>query len=214
MSVAAARPPRLAMLSGAVFVVLVVVAFVVLGGSTPDEDASARKVLNFYNDHEARQIAAAIVLAASVPFLLIFSAVLHRTLRAFEGPGGWLSTLALAGGVVAGAGFLMGAGVHLALTDAANKDAIGAAHALNFLDALDFPSFALPIGVLVFATGFSTFRRAGALPRWLGWVGVIVGLLVFTPAGFIFFGASGLWILVASIVLYLRAAPVAPAAAT
>ena len=88
MSAAVARPPRLAMLSGAVFVVLLIVAFAVLGGETPDENASARKVFTFYTDHQSRQIAAAIVVAASVPFLMIFSAVLHRTLRAFEGPVG------------------------------------------------------------------------------------------------------------------------------
>ena len=214
MSVAVARPPRLAMLSGAVFVVLLVVAFAVLGGETPDENASARKVLTFYTDHQNRQIAAAIVLGASVPFLMIFSAVLHRTLRAFEGPGGWLSTLALGGGLVASAGFLIGAGIHLALAAAADEEAVAAAHALNFLDALDFPAFALPIGVLVFATGFATFRGGGALPRWLGWVAIIVGLVVFTPAGFFASVLCVLWILVASIVLYLRGAPTGAAAAT
>jgi hypothetical protein len=212
MSVAVARPPRLAMLSGAVFVVLLIVGFAVLSGETPDENDSAQKVLSFYTDHQGKQIAASLVVIACVPFLLIFSAVLHRMLRAFEGPGGWLSTLALAGGVAAAAGFLIGASIHLALTAAADEEAVGAAHALNFLDALCFPAFVAPMGVLVFATGFATFRGQGALPRWLGWIGVIVGLLVFTPAGFIAFIASGLWILAASVVLYLRAAPTAAAA--
>jgi hypothetical protein len=213
MSVAVARPPRLAMLSGAVFVVLLIVAFAVLGGDTPDENDSAREVFTFYTDHQDKQIAAALVLIACVPFLMIFSAVLHRTLRAFEGPGGWLSTLALAGGVAAAAGFLITASIHLALIAAADEKAIGAAHALNFLDALCFPAFVAPMGVLVFATGFATFRGGGALPRWLGWVAVVVGLLVFTPAGFPAAVASTLWVLVASIVLYLRGAPTAAAAA-
>jgi hypothetical protein len=209
------RPPRLAFLSGAVFVILVVVAFGPLGGDTPEVKDSAHKVVTFYNDHQGRQIAAALCVLASVPFLMIFSAVLQRTLRAFEGPGGWLSMLAFAGGVVASAGFLLAVGVHFALIESADHNQALVAHAVNAIDSDNFPAFAAPIGVLVFATGFATFRGQGALPRWLGWAGIIVGLLVFTPAGFFAFGVCGIWILVASVILYLQggSAARAPAAA-
>jgi hypothetical protein len=213
MSVTVGRPPRLALLSGALFVVLVVVGFVAVGGSTPDTNDSAHKVFTYYQDHHAKQTAAAFVVIFSVPFLLIFTSVLYRTLRALEGVGAWLPTLAFAGGVMGGAGYLAVASVHLALADAGDKHAPAATYALNFLDGNNFPMFVAPLGVLVFATGFATFRGQGALPRWLGWVAVVVGLLVFTPAGFFAWIACGLWILVASVVLFLRGAPSAAAAA-
>jgi hypothetical protein len=213
MSVTVRRPPRLALLSGAVFVVLIVVGFGAIGGSTPEPHDSAQKVFNYYRDHHDKQMVAAFVVALSVPFLLIFSSVLYRTLRALDGVGAWLPTLALAGGVMGGAGYLVAVSIHLALADAGDQKSAAATYTLNFLDGNSFPLFVAPIGVLVFATGFATFRGQGALPRWLGWVAVVVGLLVFTPAGFFAWIACGLWILVASVVLYLRAAPGAPAAA-
>jgi hypothetical protein len=213
MSVTVGRPPRLAMLSGAVFVVLVAVAFGAVGGSTPDPHDSAHKVFTYYHDHHGKQSLAAFLVIWSVPFLLIFSSVLYRTLRALEGVGAWLPTLAFAGGVVGGGAYLAIASIHLALADAGNKGSPAATYALNFLDGNDFPMFVAPLGVLVFATGFATFRGQGALPRWLGWVAVVVGLLVFTPAGFFAWIGCGVWILVASILLYLRAAPSAPAVA-
>jgi hypothetical protein len=206
------RPPRLALLAGAVFVVLVAAGFTV-GGDTPEVKSSAVKIVNYYNDNQAKQIVAALLVLASVPFLLIFSVVLQRTLRAFERPGGWLSLLAFAGGVVAAAGFLVAVGIHIALVESTDHHQLAAAQALNALDSDCFPAFAAPIGVLTFATGFATFRGQGPLPRWLGWVAVIVGLLVFTPAGFFAFLASGVWVLVVSVVLYMRAAPTAAAAA-
>ena len=49
-------------LSGVLFVVLVLVAFIPLGGDTPDGDASAAKVVGFYSKHETREIIAAVVL--------------------------------------------------------------------------------------------------------------------------------------------------------
>jgi hypothetical protein len=214
MSVTVGRPPRLALLSGAVFVVLVVIGFAAIGGSTPEPHDSARKVFTYYGDHHDKQMVAGFVVALSVPFLLIFSSVLYRTLRALEGVGAWLPTLAFGGGVMGGAGYLAAVAIHLALADAGDQKAPAATYTLNFLDGNSWPLFTAPIGVLVFATGFATFRGQGALPRWLGWVAVVVGLLVFTPVGFFAWVLSGLWILVASVVLYLRAAPTGAAAAT
>ena len=68
--------------------------------------------------------------------------------------------------------------------------------------------------MLLLATSVAAIR-ANVVPRWMGWVGVVLFVVYFTPAGFIAFGLTGIWIIVASILLYLRAAPdaAAPAAA-
>jgi len=63
----------------------------------------------------------------------------------------------------------------------------------------------------VLAAGAAAARHGG-LPRWLGLIGVVLGIAAFTPAGFIAFLAGGLWILIASVLLTLarhsaRAAP-------
>jgi hypothetical protein len=49
-----------------------VLAIVVIGGNTPEGDPSAAKVTSFYQQHHTREIAAAFVLAAAVPFVVSF----------------------------------------------------------------------------------------------------------------------------------------------
>ena len=93
---------------------------------------------------------------------------------------------------------------------------IGTTQVLNVLDNSDFIPAAAGLGVLVLGAGLSAVRHGG-LPRWLGWIGVVIGILAFTPAGFFAFLASGIWIAVVSIVLtqargQAPAVPAAPAA--
>jgi hypothetical protein len=59
--------------------------------------------------------------------------------------------------------------------------------------------------------------RYGALPKWLGWVAILLGVVGVTPIGFAAFLGLGIWILIVSVILSLRArgtsaAPATPAA--
>ena len=54
---------------------------------------------------------------------------------------------------------------------------------------------------------------SGAL-RVLGWIALLLGIATFTPAGFIGFVGSGVWIIAVSLVLFMRGDGTAPAAAT
>jgi len=197
------RWERLAPLTGAVFVILVVVAFVALGQDTPGAHASAQKVQTYYSEHQGREAAAAFVLALGLPFLVFFSSVLYRALRTAGGQGR-LAAAAFGGGLLAAAGFGFAAAIHFALADAADKaSTLGATQTLNVLDNDSFIPFAAGLGILLLASGLAAVRY-GALPRWLAWVGIVLGVATFTPAGFIGFIGSGVWIIAASIALYLR----------
>jgi hypothetical protein len=68
------------------------------------------------------------------------------------------------------------------------------------LDNNDFIPAAAGVAVLVLAAGASVVRHGG-LPKWLGWLGIVIGILAFTPAGFFAFLAAGIWILIASVML-------------
>ncbi len=202
---------RLAPLTGVVFVAIAVAVFAI-GGSTPGDHDTAQEVQSFYGQHHDKHMILAFMLALSIPFLLFFVSILRYELRGAGGTG-QLANAAFAGGVLAAVGFGILAFVHLALADAANSaNTLGTTQVLNVLDNNDYLPVAAGLGVLVLGAGLSTVRHGG-LPRWLGWVGVVIGVLAFTPAGFFAFLASGIWIALAGILLTQARQSAAPAPA-
>lgn len=198
------RKRNLAPLTGVLFVVLVIIAFIPLGGNTPEGDDSAQKVVSFYSDHETREIIASIVLALGAVALLFFAATLKQRLEGARPDRGILPTVVFGAGIVASGGFLAAATLHLALADYASDIDASAAQALNAIDSDFFLPFAMGIAALVFATSLWLVRNKLLLPTWIGWVGIIIFIVSFTPVGFIAFGLAGIWIIVVSILLYLR----------
>jgi hypothetical protein len=203
---------RLAPLTGVVFVLIVVLVFAI-GGSTPGEHATAQKVQAFYTKHHDKHMALAFIMTISIPFLLFFASALRYDLRRAGGTG-QLANASFAGGVLAAAGFAILAFVHLALASAADSiNTIGTTQVLNVLDNNDYIPMGAGVAVLVLAAGMSVVRHGG-LPKWMGWVGIVLGVLSFTPAGFFTFLLSGVWIVIAGILLTQarRSAGPAPAA--
>jgi hypothetical protein len=200
------RDLRLAPLSGIAFVVLLIIGFFVVSGNTPDIDDSGASVVTYYADHQGQEIGAAVIVAIASVFLAIFTASLRERLRsAGEGNELW-ATLALIGGATAVAGFLVAVGVHFALIDGGDKHiSADAMVALNAIDNDNFFSFTMPLAIMLLGAAGATLT-AGALPKWLGWVAVILAILFFTPIGFLAFGLSGIWIVIVSIVMSRRTA--------
>jgi hypothetical protein len=200
---------RLAPLTGLVFVAIAVAVFAI-GGTTPGDHDTAQEVQSFYGQHHDKHMILAFSLAFSIPFLLFFVSILRFELRRAGGTG-QLANAAFAGGVLAAVGFGILAFVHLALADAADSaNTLATTQVLNVLDNNDYIPVAAGLGVLALGAGLSTVRHGG-LPRWLGWVGVVIGVLAFTPAGFFAFLASGIWIALAGILLAQARQSAAPA---
>ena len=189
---------RFAPLAGIVFVVLAVFAIIGLGGDTPSGDDSAAKIEAFYQAHHGRQSAAAYVLAIAVLFLAIFGAAAFLELRG--GRAGVGDIVFVIGTAVAGAGFLISASIHLALSEGVH-DHISpvATQAINSIDSYDYLTFT-GLGIMLIGAAVTMIPRPGAL-RWLGWIGLVGGIAIYTPAGFIGFAVSGLWIIATAIVL-------------
>ena len=201
----------LAALTGALFVVLVLVAFLALGGDTPDGDASAAKVVSFYKDNDTKELIASLVLALSAVSMVFFSAIVRERARSVVVGRSILPTVAFAGGVITATGFLVAAAIHFALADYSEDIQPAAAQAINAIDSDFFLPFTSGLAILILAMSLIAVRGRGLIPRWLAWVGIVLFVVFFTPVGFIAFGLSGIWIIVVSILLYLRGE--APAAA-
>lgn len=199
--------PRFAPLSGIVFVVGLIVGFGVLGGDTPGTDDSGATITNYYNDHQGKEIAAIVVVAISIVFLALFAVALREYLRGAGRDGDFWPTVALVGGAVAVAGFFAAGSVHIALIEGADKHfAPGAMVALNVLDNDNFIGFTIPLAIMLFGAAGATLKGGAPLPKWLGWTALILGILFFAgPIGFAAFILSGIWIIIASVLMYQRA---------
>jgi hypothetical protein len=207
---------RVLPLSGVVFVVLAVVAVVGVGGDTPANDASGAEVLAFYDAHAIRQGVAAFVLAVSVPFLVFFGVSLATTAwtEGADRQPVWQYVL-IGGSALAGAVLLVSAWVHFALADGGdNKVSQEALQGLNVLDADSWIAFNGGFGVMMLgAAGCMIPRVRAALPSWLGWTALVLGIALFIPfADFIALILTLLWIIVVSVMLFRGSAPLSAAA--
>lgn len=193
----------LAPLTGLAFLVLSVITFAV-GGEPPDPTKeSAREIVEFYVDEKDAQTASAVIAAIAATLFVFFAGSLRRVLRDAEGPGGILSAVSFAGAIIFAAGIALDATITFALVDTADDIAPSAVQALSALWNNDFLVFAVGIQVFLLAAGISLVRH-GALPRWLGWIAIVLAILAATPLGFLAFIGSGLLVGVMSVMLALR----------
>jgi hypothetical protein len=203
---------RLVPLTGVLFVAVAVLAFVVVAGEPPGADEPAQEIVDHYTDNKASVQAGAALVALAAAILIFFAGHLRAVLRATEGPGGMLSALVLVGAAVMAVGLGIDATISFALAETADDIDPTAVQALQALWDNDF--FPIAIGTVVFllSAGISIARH-GALPRWLGWVAIVLAVIGVTPIGFAAFLGGGIWIGVVSVVLFLQAGAGTKAAA-
>ncbi len=197
-------------LSGVVFVVLVLVSVVGLGGDTPESNASGAEVLRFYDDEQIRQAIAAFIFAASTPFLIFF-AVSVGSFRGSSARGAW-EIVVVGGSVMTSTIIAVLAAIVFAKTDGATNDASPEAlQALNLLDADSWVAFNAGFGVMMLGAAGCLLTRDAY--RWFGWIAIVLGIALFIPfADFIALILTLIWILVMSILVFRNnQAPTTPA---
>jgi hypothetical protein len=198
---------RFAPLTGVVAVVLFVIA-AVIGGETPGADDPTREVVDFYTDEDSSQIWASVIAAWGSVFLVWFGGTVRAALRSAEGQQGRISAIAFAGFILMGAGILAFCGIGFSAADTAGEVPPEVTQTLSVLNSDFFFILAGGTAVTLLASGIGIVRYGG-LPGWLGYVGLVLGILALTPIGFLAFLASGIWFLVVAVMLFLagREAP-------
>jgi uncharacterized protein DUF4386 len=199
-------------LTGVIFVAFFVAVFVLIGDGVNATEESAQQVVDHYQDNETKEFIASICIGFAASFFLFFAGWLRRVLRDAEGPDGILSAVAFGGAIVFSAGAAVAAGIHVALADLADDIDPVALEAINGIDYSMFFMFPVGLGAMAIAGGISAVRH-GALPKWLGWAGIVAGALFFTPGFFVALIAVPLWILIVSIIGIRGAGASAPPAA-
>jgi hypothetical protein len=190
-------------LTGVVFVGLAIASFAI-GGEPPDADEPVREIVDHYVDNKDSVRVGALGAGLAVLSLIFFGGYVRKVLAAAEGPGGMLSALALVGTSIMAVGIAIDATISLALAEAVEDIDPAAVQALQALWDNDFIPIALGTLVFLLSTGISIVRH-GALPKWLGWVAILLAVVGPTPIGFASFLGGGIWILVVSVLLALKA---------
>jgi hypothetical protein len=213
--------------AGIVFVVLYVVGLLMIGGAAPehaddkpfkDDPVKLAKLWRvYYSDSGHRWmiiIAVYILLAAAIAFV-VFGNDLRERLEASGART--TAVLVLAGAIIFAVATAIGA---LALGWIPGSKQFGNTPIpngeLNYLSSqLGYGIMLLPGGgaiALTLFTGGLGGARSRALPAWLGWAGVVIGVILFFIAGtFIPLILFVLWVLIVSIVMLRRPAAVAAA---
>lgn len=197
-------------LTGIAFLVVLIIGFV-LSGEPPDADEPVQEIVDHYVDNKDSIIAGAVLTVLAATLLVFFGAILRQILDPRGGGDSILPRVAFAGTVVIAVGGGIDQSLSFALAETADDIDPVAVQALQAYWDHDFIPFAIGQALLFLGAGLAIVRYR-ALPVWLGWLGILVGLAAMTPAGFIAFPGGAVWIIIASILLTLRYR--APTAAT
>ncbi|HEY7966837.1 MAG TPA: DUF4386 family protein [Solirubrobacteraceae bacterium] len=182
---------RYAWAAGVLFVIALVAEIVVALGVGLSQNDSAAKIAKGLHAHETRlTVIACLSVVYAVAFLIYLSG-LHNLLRGDTDRARVLGSLVLVGGVLFVA---LHAVSDIGITGlvAAKIASYGAQHDRGLSYTLYLVTFALEsVGdvfgsLFAFATG-ALVLRSGVLPRWLGWVSIVVGSMFFLQG----FGLGG-----------------------
>ncbi len=193
---------KLAPLTGALAVVLILVGFMI-SGEPPDSDASAKEVVSHFEDHDAANMLGGALEAAGAVSMVFFASILAVAIRRADPRGTRMAAAVLAAGAVAAGGFATDGALRFAVADTAGDIEPAASQALNALWSSFFFPMVAGLVALLLATAIASARSA-IIPRWLMWVTVVIVIVAFTPLGFIGALASAVWIIVVSIMLTRR----------
>jgi hypothetical protein len=192
------RLDRWAPLTGVVFALLAA-AGMASAQVPPGVRSSGETVLAFATKHAAGQRRADLLLIVGFAFLVLFAGSLRSRLQRSGAEA--VASVALAGAAMMSAGAAMYFGFDYALASAPGSLTPAAAQSLNVL-ALQMV-FPLAVGGFVFgvASGVAILR-SGALPSWLGWAAIALGLLA--PVWLVQVLLLYVWTVIVSILLWRR----------
>jgi hypothetical protein len=175
---------RVAAVAGVLFVVAFVVGQYVAPDLVYPEEQVGGVQLTFYVNYEDQLLAQAILFGVASMLLLVFVGGLRAFLARAEGQDPRLAPVVVAAGAVAAGLVLLRAAIVVALT-ALRGNEVGvhaqgsawAARALFYLEGAVGDLVLFPFAVLLAAAAV-VLLRTGVLPRWLGWVGAALAVLV------------------------------------
>ena len=203
---------RWAALGGVAYVVLFIVGIILEVGDEPGGDASPSTVIRWYADsgHRDRVFVGWALIGLGLFFFLWFLSALRQTLLRLVGDG-FLTTLATVGGAIYATLALAASAVNMGIKTMSDDtyhhqvypDLI---HAANDAGYVLHSTGGVGVGTMMIAASVAVLR-ARALPAWLAWIGVVAGIVALASILFFPWFVIALWLLAASIILFVAGSP-------
>jgi hypothetical protein len=201
---------RWASLGGILYVVLFVVGVIVMFDGEPDSDASPATVIAYYSkaSHRDKISIGWIIAGLGIFAFLWFLSSLRRAVRRWEGDDGFLTALTTIGGAIyatlAFAAIAINVGIRTMSDDTYHHQVFpGLIHAANDASYLLHVTGGAGASAMIIAASLAAMR-AGAVAAWVGWLGVVAGILALASIAFFPQAAIGIWILVVSGAMFAR----------
>jgi hypothetical protein len=202
MSAKPSTAERLEPLTGLVFAIAFLV-IIFTSSNSPDADAHTAKVIHYWTKHKDSEIATSVIAAIAFLFFAWFAGCLRARLAVVEGGGRRLANVSFGGALIMTVGALLFSALSFTAADTVGKVPPTVTQSIHALDNDLFFPLVGGAALFLLAAGVLSLRTR-ALPAWLGWVAVVLGIVSLTPVGFFAFLASILWVAVVSVVLYRR----------
>jgi hypothetical protein len=209
---------RWAALAGVVYVALFVIGVILIYNGTPDSSSAPAKIIAYYSDsgHRNRMNVGWLLAGLGLFFFLWFVSALRQAIRRLEVEDGFFTGLATIGGVVYAtlslAALAVETGIRTMSDDTYHHTVYpGLIHAADDAAWVLHASGGAGLAAMIVAASLAAVR-ARAVPTWVGWLGVVVGILSLGLLIFFPWFLAAIWIVVVSIGMFLRAGR-APAAA-
>jgi len=192
---------------GIVAVIAWAIAFVVANGS-PDTDSSNAKIVSYYasNSHQHTQFIGFFLFLAGTLCVIGFFAALRQRLAQAEHTE--MGVLAYGAGIASALAAMLGIAMFTApafvASDTSAADVVPST--FRMLNDMGYQYWVIgaTIGAIVVWATSAVAIRTGVLPRWFGWVGVIVGVIQLVAILFFPILLWWVWILVAAALLTWR----------
>ena len=215
-TIAAATPrgrtdlARWGALGGILYVVLFIIGTLVMFDGEPGSDSRPAKIIAYYSDsgHRDKIGIGWIITGLGIFFFLWFLSALRRAVRRLEGEDGFLTALTTIGGAIyatlAFAAIAVNMGIRTMSDDTYHHTVYpGLIHAADDAGYILHATGGAGASAMIIAASIAGMR-AGAVRTWVGWLGIVAGILALASILFFTQLAIAIWILIVSGALFLR----------
>ena len=201
---------RWAALGGIAYVVLFIVGIILIYSGAVDSSDPPAKIIAWYSDsgHRDRINIGWLVAGLGIFCFIWFLSALRQTIRRLEGEDGFLTALTTIGGALyatlALAALAVNDGIRTMSDDTYHHQVYpGLLHAADDTSWVLHASGGVGASAMILAASIAAMR-AGAVPRWAGWLGVVAGILALGLLVFFPWFVAAIWILVVSGGMFIR----------